>query len=329
MSGDCGLYLYLQLPILAKASDVFFHAMNWAMGADTEPRILQDDGSFAPLPSGRRALQLPDQTLGLLRELTLAADSYEEYLVEEINLASELPEDLRGELLAAIPQACQAAIKKYKDHLPSYQMLPNSMARLSEPTGVPYARAFINVFFPELAEVSGFSSTAAQDQDCVQCDVEAILDLPSIAIADDDWPRQQFCHERLFQLTIFDKGKKAAAEHVESVVAGLQSTHELEKEAARKAGTEVPMMRRRNKPKETAGDAAAIQKDSISRKSCNTLGLREQCRIVDGKPNNVLSQLLRVAQTCDPAHHLMHYKKEGKVLIIRTILTKNMYHDGS
>ena len=23
----------------------------------------------------------------------------------------------------------------------------------------------------------------------------------------------------------------------------------------------------------------------------------------------------------------MHYKKEGKVLIIRTILTKNMYHD--
>ena len=26
-------------------------------------------------------------------------------------------------------------------------------------------------------------------------------------------------------------------------------------------------------------------------------------------------------------HHLMHYKKGAKVLIIRTILTKNMYHD--
>ena len=123
-------------------------------------KSVQDDGSFAPLPPGRRFLQLPDQTLGFLRELVLAKDSWEEYLAEEIQLANELPKDLRDELLAAIPEAYDAAIEKYKVHLPSYQMLPNSLGRLSEPTGVPYARAFVNTFFPCVAKEAGISGGA-------------------------------------------------------------------------------------------------------------------------------------------------------------------------
>jgi hypothetical protein len=198
------------------------------MGADSKPRLLQDDGSFAPLPAGRRFLELPDQTLGFLRELVLAKDSWKEYLAEEIQLANELPQDLKDELLAAIPEAYDAAIEKYKVHLPSYQMLPNSLGRLSEPTSVPYVRAFLNVFFPDVAKEAGISIVEPSDGDCVQCEAEAVISILSIAIGAGDWSRQQFCHERLFQLAIFAAGKKAAAEHVESVCSELYAQLEVQ-----------------------------------------------------------------------------------------------------
>ena len=137
------------------------------------------------------------------------------------------------------------------------------------------------------------------DGDCVQCDVEAVISILSIAIANGDWPRQQFCHERLFQLAIFQAGKEATAEHVESICAELYAQLEARQEEARRNKAEVPT-RRKNLPKSAHTDAAAIQQHSIENKKCNTLGLRERCGVDgDGEPNGILSQLVRIAQTRD------------------------------
>ena len=56
--------------------------------------------------------------------------------------------------------------------------------------------------------------------------------------------------------------------------------------------------------------------------------LLDDKNLARGRRKNEL-QSLSDAQTraVNLPHHLMHYKKEGIVLIIRTILTKNMYHD--
>ena len=95
MSGACGLYLYIQISIMALASSTFFHSMNWCMAADERPRLLQENGEFLPLPAGRRALQLPDQTLCFLRELQIALYTWEDTFKDEVKLAEQLPEDMR------------------------------------------------------------------------------------------------------------------------------------------------------------------------------------------------------------------------------------------
>lgn len=165
---------------------------------------------------------------------------------------------------------------------------------------MPYVRAFLNVFFPDVAKEAGIPIVEPSDGDCVQCEAEAVISILSIAIGAGDWSRQQFCHERLFQLAIFAAGKKAAAEHVESVCSELYAQLEVQQQAARRNKTEVPT-RRKNKPPRTDKDAAAIQQHSIANQKCNTLGLRELCAVSDdGKPNKVLSQLVRIAQTSDP-----------------------------
>ena len=45
MSGECGLYVYIVLSILAASSDLWFHAHSWAIGSDERPRLLQSDGT--------------------------------------------------------------------------------------------------------------------------------------------------------------------------------------------------------------------------------------------------------------------------------------------
>ena len=47
---------------------------------------------------------------------------------------------------------------------------------------------------------------------------------------------------------------------------------------------------------------------------------------VPAPPDIMLAEVQTVQVACT-AHHLMHYKKRAKVLILRRILTCNMYHD--
>ena len=179
MSGSCGLYLYIQISVMALSSSVFFHSMNWAMGSDDRPRLLQADGGFIALPDGRRALELPDYTLAYLRELNIARYSWGDTFKDEIELAKQLPDDLEKDILEAIPAAYDAAIKKYKAHLTTYQLLPNSLSRISEPTGPAYLRAFIVVFFPGLAAEEGFDTIEVDDDDVVQSDAEEVTEILS------------------------------------------------------------------------------------------------------------------------------------------------------
>ena len=164
MSGSCGLYLYIQISVMALASSVFFHSMNWCMGSDDRPRLLQEDGTFQALPAGRRALELPNQTLAFLRELRIARHFWRETFSNEVELAEQLPETLKQDITESIPAAYDAAIKKYQSHLTSYQLLPNSLARMSEPTGPTFLRAFIVVFFPNLATLEGFDCLEVSDE---------------------------------------------------------------------------------------------------------------------------------------------------------------------
>ena len=145
-AGACGLYLYIKLSILALSSEELFHAMDWAMGADPTPRLLQQDGSFQPLPDGRRACDLPDRSLSFLRDLQLARRSWRETYSRELELARHLESQYQAEIEESIPAAYDDAIDKYKSHLISYQMLPNSLGRISEPTGPAFLRAFVCVF---------------------------------------------------------------------------------------------------------------------------------------------------------------------------------------
>ena len=296
MSGECGLYLFIQISVMALASDVFFHAMNWTMGADDKPRMLQEDEEFIALPDGRRSLELPDQTLGFLREMTVARHSWRDTFRDEVELAKRLPEHLENDILEAIPAAYDAAITKYKKHLASYQLLPNSLSRMSEPTGPAYLRAFIVVFFPELAALEGFGAVEASDADVVQSGAEEIIDILSVAVVEADGDRQQFCHERLFKISILNSAQKVEAEYIEAATSKLVAEHQANKAAARLAGGPVPRSRQRL-GKEVHTAATKLRVDALKAKRCNTLQLREGCSMVDGKPNAMLSQLLRIAKS--------------------------------
>ena len=82
------------------------------MAADSTQKLLQKSGEFLPLPAGRRALQLPDQTLCFLRELRIALCGWRETFKAKIELAEQLPEELKEEILKSIPTAYDAAINK-------------------------------------------------------------------------------------------------------------------------------------------------------------------------------------------------------------------------
>jgi hypothetical protein len=146
--------------------------------------------------------------------MTVARHSWRDTFRDEVELAKQLPEHLENDILEAIPAAYDAAITKYKKHLTSYQnLLPNSLSRMSEPIGPAYPRAFIVVFFPELAALEGFGAVEASDADVVQSGAEEIIDILSVAVAEADGDRQQFCHERLFKISIFNSAQKVEAEY--------------------------------------------------------------------------------------------------------------------
>jgi len=167
---------------------------------------------------------------------------------------------------------------------------------MSEPTGPAYLRAFIVTFFPELAAAEGFDQIQASDEDVVQFDADGVIELLSQAVAEGDEPRQQFAHERLFTLSIYKTAKRVETEFIEAATALLILEHTAEKDAARSRGQPVPKKRKSIKePVRT--EAAALKAQAIKDKQCNTLGLREDCAMIDGTPNETLSQLLRIAKT--------------------------------
>ena len=88
MSGECGLYIYIILCILAKSAALWFHAHNWAIGSDPRPRLLQSNGEFLTLPAGMRACELLDMSLMFLREINLALTSWRETFAEQIQLVA-------------------------------------------------------------------------------------------------------------------------------------------------------------------------------------------------------------------------------------------------
>ena len=157
-------------------------------------------------------------------------------------------------------------------------------------------RAFVVVFFHKLAVEEGFDSIEASDEDTIQSAVGDIIEILSIAIADGDQDRQQFAHERLFQVSILENAKKVEAEHMEAAIAVLYQEFEAKKAAARLAGTPLPKKRQSVKPTVQIA-ATALRAQVMSEKRCNTLQLREGCLVVDVKPNELLSQLLRIART--------------------------------
>ena len=195
-----------------------------------------------------------------------------------------------------IPASYDAAITKYKKHLTSYQLLPNSLSRMSEPTGPAYLRAFIVVFFPALAALEGFGGVEASDADVVQSGAEENIAILSVAVAEADEDRQQFCHERLFKNSIHNAAQQVEAENIEAATSKLVAEHQANKAAARLAGRPVPRSRQRL-GKEVHTSAAKIRADALKAKRCNTLQLREGCCMIDGKPNAMLDQLLRVAKS--------------------------------
>jgi len=117
-----------------------------------------------------------------------------------------------------------------------------------------------------------------------------------VAVAEADEPRQQFCHERLFKISIHVAAKKVEAEHIEAATSVLVAEHAAKKAAMRLAGEPIPRSRDRLK-KEVHDEALALRVEAMQQKKCNTLMLREACAVVDGKPNAMLSQLVRIART--------------------------------
>ena len=66
--------------------------------------------------------------------------------------------------------------------------------------------------------------------------------------------------------------------------------------SSRREDRPIPARRKSVKP-DMHTKAVAMRAEAMRDKKCNTLGLREECLIVDGKPNETLSQVLRVAKT--------------------------------
>jgi hypothetical protein len=216
---------------------------------------------------------------------------------KELELATHLESRHQLEIEESIPAAYDDAINKYKDHLITYQMLPNSLGRMSEPTGPAFLRAFVCVFFPVVAKEHSFTELAISDEDCVQADSGILLDLLSVAVAERDEARQQFLHERLFQLAVLQTGEAIEKEHLQGVKRRNDADYEERMLAAQAEGRPTSGVSRRAQRKADKVEASRLKAKSISDRECFTLGFKEECGFNDaGLPNAFLRQVLRVAQ---------------------------------
>ena len=133
MNGKCGLYMYTILYILATSSNLWFHAHNWPMWSDDQPRLLQPDGSFDALPASMRACELTDMSLSFLCELNIVGAMWREKFGQLLALAQKLSPRLQNELEERIPLAYGKSAEECTKHLVSYEMLSFSLSHLSEP----------------------------------------------------------------------------------------------------------------------------------------------------------------------------------------------------
>ena len=134
-----------------------------------------------------------------------------------------------------------------------------------------------------------------RDDDCVMVNAQDMVEALAIAVADGDEARQQFLHQRLFQVAIVRAGEKVHNRYLESVRQKNTQLHEEEKVAAAGAGRTAKGKRNiRGADKEMADK---LKLEAIQKKSCFTLGFRERCCLAEGKPNAFLSQVLLIAKS--------------------------------
>jgi hypothetical protein len=209
-----------------------------------------------------------------------------------------------------LPLAYNKASKQYLKHLVSYQLLPFSLARLSEPSSPAFARGLICVFFPALADkhklvvecgadAEDTSHWAAADE-LIQlgvADAATVCRLLSTALADGDERRQLLCHQRLFRIAIESGAVDAANKHLNPV--RKQNKADFRAMVERCKGLGIAPERKAAK-KVSAEDKRVAEKlraDSVNAKRCFSLGFLESCGLEGSSPNPALSQLLRVAES--------------------------------
>lgn len=163
-------------------------------------------------------------------------------------------------------------------HAQTYQQMPWCLARISEPTGPVFLRAFLSFFYPELAEESSVRVGGVLDgEDLFSFHIglqdqtsEEVVEYLATAVS---MQEVQLCYERLLELSVEVYAKE------ESERAKLKSKAARNGSRVNTADKEV---------------ATAVEKDCLSNRRCFSLGFRELCDEPDGK---FLSQVLRVAQT--------------------------------
>ena len=288
------------------------HAHNWAIGADPKPRLLQSDGSFLSLPAGMRACELPDTSLKFLREIVIAQAQWQETFAPQLQSAEDhLSPRLQAELRKRIPDSYCKASKQYVKHAVSYQLLPFSLARLSEPSAPAFTRALICVFFPALALAHGLHAPttdqelddaasqsdhwAAADESLPEAAAEAVCQMLSTALSDADEVRQQRCHERLFHIAIENEGISVASKHLNKVRQRNKSEHEKMVQEAEEADFAPERKAAKQISAKDKEGAQRLRSESMQSKRCFSLGLLERCSLNGKGPNVLLSQLLRVS----------------------------------
>lgn len=287
MSGTCGLVLYLQLQILVKSSAIWFQAHHWAIGADSTPRILQGDGSFAPLTAGRRACQLPDFSLSLLSSLLRASEHCGAVFADEYTtMDAMLPSKIADEMKSRPPKAYKAAIKKYTKHAVTYQMLPWSLARITEDSGPVFLLALLCMFFPVVATRAGVVPTTEPDSDAdeyhaaLQDTTDPQLAMRYLSTVEEDL-EIQLCHERLLEMAT----EAHADSQYKAVIAVSQWHYQAQKE-------ERGSKRAKGITNQDKAAARAARAKSLSGKECFSLGFLELCQ-----SPTFMDEVVRVAQT--------------------------------
>lgn len=157
-----------------------------------------------------------------------------------------------------------------------------------------------------------FTELDVTDEDCVQGDSGILLDLLCVAVVEGDEPRQQFLHQRLFQLSILHTAEATEEEHLEGVKRRNDADYQARLANARAKGESTDGVSRRAQRKPDRLEAARLKSKSIADRQCFTLGFKEKCSLNEaGLPNAFLQQVLRVAQVgVNPAYKAIAWGEE-------------------